>query len=171
MAKYLLALSIAFALLLAGCAGIAGNPYNGGSGKGSRQNGTALVTVQDVVSGCGIAPPDGNYSACGVHSSTPRAGKFNVSVYSLSFVSPNNSTHVISVYTAESTRTSGPILETIVETNSNGEFSLDLPPGDYGFMIYGARDGLASERFSVAAGKTTSVGINFTISVPQARQP
>jgi|GEM_PF-7045217 len=169
MAKYLLALTIAFALLLAGCAGIAGNAYNGGSGKGGH-NGTVLVLVQDVVSGCGIEPPDGNYSACGVHSSTPRMGKFNVSVYSLSSVSAG-STDIIAIYTAETTHTSGPVLETIVETDSNGEFSLGLPPGDYGFMIYGARDGRASERFSVAAGKTTHVGVNFTISVPQARQP
>ncbi|MFA5929874.1 MAG: hypothetical protein WC861_03240 [Candidatus Micrarchaeia archaeon] len=174
-----LLLPLSLLLLLSGCAGTAANNGNNanatanGTGNGAInttavQKGTALVTVLDVVSGCGVEPPDGNYSSCGVHYATPRAGKFNVSVFSLSNV-PLGSAEVISVYTAETTRTTGPVLETGVNANSSGEFTLDLQPGDYGFMIYGAHDGRASERFTIASGKTTQVGINFTIGVPGTR--
>ena len=96
MAEYILALMLAISvLLLAGCAGPPlsdGNhevnvstiiKHNGTGNATALQNGTALVTVLSVVSGCGIAPPDGNYSACGVHSATPVTGKFNLSIYSI----------------------------------------------------------------------------------------
>lgn len=172
MAKYILALSLALSLLLlSGCAGTVvnnGDGNNTGNGNGTAippGKGTALVKVQDVVSGCGIEPPDGNTSSCGVHSAAPRPGKFNVSVYSLSNV-PAGGAEVISFYTAETTRTAGPVLETAVTADSSGIFTLVLPPGDYGFMIFGEHDGLASERFTIASGKTTQVGINFIRQVP-----
>ena len=162
MAKYLLALTIAFALLLAGCAGIAGNPYNGGSGKGGH-NGTALVTVQDVVSGCGIEPPDGNYSACGVHSSTPYIGKVEVAAIDvtgldLANVSPQE-LEARTSYLGE------------LQTNSNGELSISLPPGDYAFTFSAGKSGIMAGPVKLEAGKTTQVAADFVKQVPGARLP
>lgn len=152
-------------LLLFGCIA---EPAGDGSGNEKLpKNGTALVKVQMVTSGCGIPPLDGNLSACGERNPVPAKGKFSISVYSLSRVPPNNATYVITVYNEETTRTAGPVLEKEVETDSDGEFSLELPPGDYGFMIYNEQgSGHASERFAIQSGKTTMLATNFSILVP-----
>ena len=169
MAKYILATFLAFALLLAGCAGTIVNNGNGnntgtnisnGTGNGTALppgKGIAIVTVRSVVSGCGIQPPDGNMSSCGVHSATPIfGGKFNLSIYSIN------------------TKTMQPGLpepaNTTVETDANGQFSLDLLPGDYMLRLYESRgNGIESDLFSISAGKTTQVSMNFTYQVPGAR--
>ena len=132
----------------------------------------ALTIVQDVLAGGGIEPPNGNYSACGVHLVMPHVGRFNVSVYSLSNVSRVNSSYSISIYTPETTNTAGLVLESSVGSNSKGEFLLDLPSGDYGFMLTYRRleppgsTTSASERFTIVSGATTRVGFNVSIIVP-----
>ncbi|MFA6214076.1 MAG: hypothetical protein WC717_02245 [Candidatus Micrarchaeia archaeon] len=163
-------------LLLAGCAGTAAENGNAISGIGNNASignstlpgmGKAVVKVQEVVFGCGTEPPGGDTSACGARDAEPSIGEFNISVYSLSSV-PQGGSEVISIYTAETTNTAGPVLEARVATDSNGEFSLDIAPGDYGFMIYGRLGGRASERFTISSGKITQVGVNYTIGVPGA---
>ena len=160
MAKYLLALSIAFALLLAGCAGIAGNPYNGGSGKGGH-NGTALVTFQDVVSGCGIQPPDGNYSACGVHSSAPYVGKVEVSAIDVTGLDlATASPQELEAKTSNLGELS---------TNSKGELSISLPAGNYVFTFSAGNSGIMAGPIKIEAGKTTQVAADFVKQVPGTR--
>ena len=170
MAKFILALALAMPiLLLAGCAGPPlsyGNhdvnvstiiKHNGTGNATVVQNGTALVTVLSVVSGCGIQPPDGNLSSCGVHSATPFPGKFNLSIYSIN-------TKTMQPGLPEPIRTS-------VQADANGEFSLYLQPGDYMLGLYDSKgNGIESNLFALYPGKTARVSMNFTYQVPASRQ-
>jgi len=156
MAKYLLALSIAFALLLAGCAGIAGNWAASPTGKG-----TVLVKVQDVVAGCGVQPPDNDTSACGVHSSAPYIGNVNVNATYVSGID-------LAIATPKELEARALPLGTLT-TNSNGEIRLELPAGDYLFKITKGNDGIESALTKIEAGKTTPVAADFVKQVPGAR--
>jgi hypothetical protein len=169
VAKHILALSLVVSLLLlAGCTGTLANNGNGGNGDGNNtgnstnsgnatvaQNGTALVAVLAVVSGCGIQPPDGDTSSCGVHSATPIQAKFNLSIYSIN------------------TKTMQPGLpapvKASVQADANGEFSLALLPGDYLLELYDSRGNGESAQFAILPGKTTRVSVNFTVQVPGSR--
>ena len=166
MAKYILAASLAISLLL--LSGCAGTVVNNGTDNGSNntnnstgnatlaQNGTALVTVLAVVSGCGIEPPDGNYSSCGVHSATPVPGKFNLSVYSIN---------------TKSMQPGMPDpVKASVQADANGVFSLGLLPGDYLLRLFDGRgNSIESSLFAILPGKTTPVSMNFTYQVPGTR--
>ena len=169
-------------LLLAGCAGTtadngngnqignitvnnagnnginAGNNINRGTSTAANQtaylpgNGKAQVSVQDVTSGCGIEPPDGNYSECGAHSAKPHPGMLNASVYLVA---------------------SGILSEPanfIVEADANGEFSLDMLPGNYMLELRNSEgNGIQSVQFTISEGKTTEVDMDFTYGVPQSK--
>lgn len=155
MSKYLIMLALPL-LLLSGCAGTAlADDGKGNVTAALPGNGTALVKVQIVVSGCGIEPPDGDSSRCGVHSITPKAGKFNATAYPLSSISPSGNA------------VTGQVFKASVEANASGEFLLDLPPGSYySIMINDGYDSGSSRNFTISSGKATDVGIIFHLYLP-----
>jgi len=191
MAKYLLALSLAFALLLAGCAGVLANNGNDAAGTGNNSvsvgnntagtnnlstgagnvtgnasaypsgKGKVLVRVQDVVEGCGIEPPDGNTSACGVHSVSPHIGKVEVAVIDVTGID------VSSADARELAPKSSKL--GMLDTDSNGELSFDLPTGVYYYLISTGNQGTFDGPIKLEAGKIVQVGVNFTIYVPGTR--
>jgi len=172
MEKFILALSISFALLLAGCTAPSGDVsippsnnsistvYNGFSDLAG-EKGTVLVTAMDVVAGCGVQPPDGDTSSCGVHSSAPHAGQVAVTPTSLAGIDFANATSE-----QLSARALPPAL---FIADAKGMFSFSLPEGDYLLTFSAGGSGVIHGPIKVQAGQTISLPISFTKQVPGTR--
>jgi hypothetical protein len=153
-------LLISISLLIAGCA-MADN--NGGSGNSTlgAAKGRAIVKVLEVVSGCGIEPPDGDLSGCGVHSATPYLGQISVSAINISGISLSDAT--------EQELSSRTVVLGTMQPNASGEFEIELPAGQYMLALMGGNTGINIGPITMENGKTTNVIANFTMQVPGTR--